>query len=251
MRVGLACSPPAPARSNDTWGRAAGVNRLFDGGGFLAHESVPRAPWRLLSLMGLAVATFLASLGVGLMVQMRSAAGQGTSSPPQRTILGKVPPFVLRERSGRTVTLRDLHGKPWVAGFTFTRCRHTCPTIIGQMARLRSELPPAVQLVNISVDPAHDQPEVLARYAADYAADADSWWFLTGDPQDVEALLTDGFRISARQNPDFERGEGERILHSSRLVLVDRDGTIRGYYDGMDPLQITQLRRDAIALAGP
>ena len=41
----------------------------------------------------------------------------------------------------------------------------------------------------------------------------------------------------------------EPILHSSRLVLVDREGRVRGYYDGTDADAVESLRADARRLA--
>lgn len=171
-----------------------------------------------------------------LVLQQRLAAvndpGFGTAVPLQGDF-GKVPNAELIERSGTTVHLKDLEGKVWVAGFIFTRCHETCPMVSGVMARLRSELPEDVQLVTITVDPRYDTPDVLREYARNYDA-KENWWFLTGSRDSVYELIQNGFKLGVAENPDPEKLPGERISHSTRLVVVDQEGHIRGYYDSTD-----------------
>ena len=40
------------------------------------------------------------------------------------------------------------------------------------------------------------------------------------------------------------------VMHSTRFVLVDRAGKIRGYYDSNEPAQLAALSRDAATLHG-
>jgi protein SCO1/2 len=147
-----------------------------------------------------------------------------------------VPDFTLTERSGRLVSKADLHGKVWVACFFFTRCNTACPQIIATMSRLQERLHKAglddVILVSISVDPEHDTPEVLAKYAAAHEADANRWLFLTGKNDEEVFPVAKGFFLPAQRNEGKERTPGNEVAHSSRLVLVDREGRIRGLFDG-------------------
>jgi protein SCO1 len=157
------------------------------------------------------------------------------------TILGvkdalTIPDFTLTERSGRAVSKADLHGKTWVACFFFTRCNTACPQIIATMSRLQERLHNAglddVILVSISVDPEHDTPEVLSKYAAAREADPNRWLFLTAKNDEEVFQVTNGFYLPARRNEGNERTPGNEVAHSSKLVLVDREGRIRGLFDG-------------------
>ena len=109
---------------------------------------------------------------------------------------GVVPPFTLTERSGRRVSRDDLRGLVWVVDFIYTECTETCPMQSLQLARLQREFQDATDLrvVSITVDPEHDTPEVLARYAARYGA-GDRWWFLAGDKRDIYCLAEQGFHL--------------------------------------------------------
>jgi protein SCO1/2 len=145
---------------------------------------------------------------------------------------GNVPDFSLTERSNRKVTKQDLVGKVWVADFIFTHCAGICPTMSANMQKLQDKLPAEVRLVSFSVDPYNDTPEVLTEYANRYGADRERWLFLTGEPGAVQKLSFEGFKLAI----DTTSGSAaEPITHSSRYALVDKEGTIRGYFGTEEP----------------
>jgi protein SCO1/2 len=147
---------------------------------------------------------------------------------------GRLPEFSLVDQFGHPVTLARLKGRIWVADFIFTRCAGACPAMTARMARLRAEVPEDVALVSFTVDPTNDTPEVLARYAAGFKAGG-RWLFVTGAQADLYALSTGGFKLAAMEVPPQEQKGGDGpFLHSTKLVLVDRAGEIRGYYDSTD-----------------
>lgn len=148
--------------------------------------------------------------------------------------------FTLTERSGRTVTEKDLLGKVWVASFVFTRCTGGCPQVTATMARLQKELPPHPDLrfVTFTVDPERDDLKTLNEYADLHRADKERWLFLTGKRADVRALVQGGFKLSAGDEPAAgQTPEQALATHSTKLAVVDRTGVMRGRaYDGMlDP----------------
>jgi protein SCO1/2/putative membrane protein len=148
---------------------------------------------------------------------------------------GAVGDFALTERSGQTVRNSDLLGKVWIASFQFTRCSGGCPQISKTMQRLQDDLAgyPDVLLVTFTVDPEHDDAEELSRYAEAFGADPQRWLFLTGPQSAIYELLDKSFHLPAQQNEGTARTPGNEVMHSSKLVLVDRRGRIRGYFEGM------------------
>ncbi len=171
-------------------------------------------------------------------------AGESRREPPP--VLAELPDFTLVNRDGRSVTLADLAGRPWVAGFVFTRCALACPRLTAQMMRLgavRGGEP--VRRVSITVDPEHDTPEVLEAYASAHGIDDPEWLFLTGGRKRIYELTTGGFKLAVDDAPPAElASEEEPILHSTRLVLVDGRGRIRGYYDGFRGEELQRLAAD-------
>jgi protein SCO1/2 len=199
-------------------------------------------PLRRALLWGLLVAALLA---VGVAAAW-SRWGVRREPPP---VLGQVPAFALVNRDGRTVTEADLAGAPWIADFVFTRCAASCPLMTARMARLARDLDLAaaggrLHFVSFDVDPVHDTPPVLAAYAARYHAPP-AWLFLTGPEATLHRLSRDGFKLAIEPAGGPEK---EPILHSTRFVLVDGAGRIRGYYDGFDEESMGKLVRDLAAL---
>jgi len=153
-----------------------------------------------------------------------------------------VPEFRFTERSGRPITRQDLNGQVWIADFIFTHCSGICPAMSSNMQTLQARLPGEIRLVSFSVDPANDTPAVLTEYAKRYNADPERWLFLTGEADAVQSLSVGGFKLALDPSAG---SEAEPILHSSRFVLIDRNGHIRGYYGTDDERGLDRLIADA------
>ncbi|MFV1981373.1 MAG: FG-GAP-like repeat-containing protein, partial [Rhodothermia bacterium] len=163
---------------------------------------------------------------------------------PIAPILGTLPEFTLTDQSGSAFGSAQLRGKVWIANFIFTRCRSTCPRQTTRMSQLQRLLKKesaweGIRLVSISVDPEFDTPEVLRGYADQYFADQDHWKFLTGSRAKIWSLSKDGFRLPVA---DDKEDTEMPILHDTKLVLVDRLGRIRGYFDALSEQDIERLR---------
>lgn len=158
---------------------------------------------------------------------------------------GNVPAFQLTNQNGEPFGSAQLQGKVWVAGFIFTSCRGPCPVISGRMSEMQKPLSRSdVHMVSFTVDPETDTPEVLREYAERLHARPDYWNFLTGPKDTVYELTQKGFKLSV-----LDSGGEEGPVHATRAVLVDRKGTIRGYYDMLLPDVVAKLVADASKLA--
>ncbi len=165
-------------------------------------------------------------------------------------VLAQVPDFTLTDRSGATVRAADLAGHPWIVDLVFTRCQISCPRMTDRMASLGPRLPPGVRRVSVSVDPGHDTPEVLTAYARLHHAEAPDWLFLTGKETEMRRLAVEGLQLGvAPADPEDPRAAAEPVTHSTRFVLVDGQGRVRGYYDGFDDGALGRLLSDASRLA--
>jgi protein SCO1 len=152
--------------------------------------------------------------------------------PPQLPLaqIKPLPDFQLTERSGKTVRLADLKGKVWLADFIYTTCTGPCPMISHRLADLQKDAlkNPDVRFVSISTNPDTDTPTVLQHYAENLGASPERWLFLTGEKAKVHALIRDGFMSAVVEQPN----EAQPIIHSTKLMLVDKNGVIRNLYDG-------------------
>lgn len=139
--------------------------------------------------------------------------------------LPKVPDFTLVDRSGKTVTRRDLLGEVWVADFVFLGCKGTCPRMVNAMTELEKRVPEA-RYVAFTVDPVNDTPEELRKYSQTNRVGANWLWMTTRGPKETMQELANRFLLPA-DNKDA-------IVHSDKFVLVDRYGRIRGQYAVLD-----------------
>ena len=161
----------------------------------------------------------------------------GPSEPPLPTY-GMVPEFHLTAHTGQEFSSTSLHNKIWVADFMFTNCPGPCPRMTTQMRKIQEAFAgrPDVRFVSFTVDPKRDTPEILAAYARRYNADTNTWHFLTGPVEKLHQLKRETFLLGDVDGVTFE--------HSTRFVLVDGDGRIRGFYPTAEPSDIDKLIED-------
>jgi cytochrome oxidase Cu insertion factor (SCO1/SenC/PrrC family) len=115
------------------------------------------------------------------------------------------------------------------------------------MAKLQQAVAgdPHVQLVTFTVDPRTDTPAVLSKYADQFGADPNRWWFLTGPEKPLYDLIENGFLLAVQDNRGQPAQAGQfTVTHSTKLALVDADGDVRGYYDGLGADGRADLLRD-------
>jgi protein SCO1 len=201
-------------------------------------------PPRRTALLGLWLLLALSGL-VGAAAAVRSR----WPGPARLPVLASLPSYALVDSQGQALVPARLAGRPYLADFIFTRCAGVCPGMTARMARLRPQLPTEVRFVSFTVDPAHDTPERLRAYARAHGA-GEEWIFATGSREALHGLATAGFKLAAYEVPPAEQqagGDGP-FLHSSKFVLVDGEGRVRGYYDSADEEALGTLRRDARAL---
>lgn len=162
---------------------------------------------------------------------------------------GSVPEFSLTAQTGERVARQTLLGRPYVVAAVFTTCSGPCPRIASEMAGLQRALDGTdALLVSISVDPGHDTPEVLAEYAEALGARPERWLFLTGPEEDVYALVREGFKLGV-QREDAMAEFGRQVTHGTKLVAVDRQGRIRGWYESQSDEGVAALRERMLHLA--
>jgi len=157
-----------------------------------------------------------------------------------------LPEFQLIERSARTVSLAELRGKVWVADFFYTTCPGPCPMLTSRLSEVHKGVRgfDDVRLVSISTDPAKDTPQVLQQYAEKFGAD-ERWLFVTGEKAAIYDLANKGFKLGVTEEGGTPQ---EPITHSTKLALVDRTGTVRGFYEGTLPQEAERLLADIARL---
>ena len=187
------------------------------------------------------VVAFLAAAGLIGLAYVSLKSIPPPTLPSNLEKISEVPEFQLTDQTGRPTTLEDLKGKIWAANFIFTRCKGPCPITILRMQELNTKLKKVrgnVELVTFTVDPEYDTPEVLKTFGEQLGADPAAWKFLTGTPDAIKNIVVTGLLQPFAKEPDGTPA------HSSRIVLVDAKGWLRGYCDGLDPEAVQKLMVD-------
>jgi len=194
---------------------------------------------------------WLVALLVALFALVPLAIALAPRAPKEPELKLPLPAFELVSERGARFGAADLRGKVYVADFVFTTCPTVCPKLTRTMAdiqRRTSDLGDALHLVTFSVDPETDTPERLAAYAKEYGADPARWTFLTGGLGEIETTVVKGFKMVMGKEESSPGAGIFSIFHGERLVLVDREGNIRGYYDADEP-GVNKIVQEARALA--
>lgn len=148
----------------------------------------------------------------------------------------------LTNQMGRQVSLDDLRNKVLVFNFFFTRCPSICPGLTKNMKKLQDSFvknPDIVQFISISVDPERDSVPALRRFADKFNVNHDSWWFATGNKQDIY-----DFALSELKASIADADVDTAFIHTENFFLVDTNRIVRGWYNGFDTLKQAQLARD-------
>lgn len=148
-----------------------------------------------------------------------------------------VPDFSLINQDGQPVTQQQYRGGIYVADFFFTRCEGICPKMTNQLARVQEAFlkDKEVKIVSFTIDPKYDSSKVLKAYAGKYRADLDKWNFVTGPANTIHQLAREGYGVVAPLS------DTAGLDHSDKLILIDRQGWIRGYYNGTEPKDVDRL----------
>ena len=144
----------------------------------------------------------------------------------------------------------DMRGKVLFSEqFFFSNCPTTCPKNLEAIQKFRKGLKglgDRVALLSFSVDPENDTPKELFKVARKWKANPFIWKFLTGEIDHIKSVLVNGFKVPIGDKK-FSKSIYD-IAHSEKLVLVDQEGFIRGYYK-MEKNDINRLMIDLGLLA--
>lgn len=159
------------------------------------------------------------------------------------TLFRTIPPFTLIDQDGKPATEALAKNKIHIADFFFTRCGTICPKIQSNLTRVQELFKANSDIVflSYSVDPVNDQPKELKVYAQRYGAIPGKWYFLTGDKGVIYNLAQRGYFLPVVDHGVSYGKPDETFIHSEKLVLVDKQGIIRGFYDGTNKEDIERL----------
>jgi protein SCO1/2 len=158
-----------------------------------------------------------------------------------------LPAFQLARADSAPLTLADWKGHWTVAFFGYTHCPDVCPTTLATFKQVWKQLDPAVassaRFNFISVDPARDTPEQLARYVSYFNP---AFIAATGSDDALTALTQALGLVYSRAKSD---GSDYTVDHSASAVIIDPQGRQAGLF--RPPFDASKIAADLTTLAQP
>jgi protein SCO1/2 len=152
------------------------------------------------------------------------------------TIYHSIGDFKLTDQNGKTISDKTFENKIFIADFFFSNCPTVCNTVNENISELAQTYAKnrMVNFLSITVDPKNDSVAALKKYSEKFKS-SPKWSFLTGDTSIVYNLARNGFLVNALQTgPDD-------FIYSDKLILVDQNKHIRGYYTGASTAEVARL----------
>lgn len=188
------------------------------------------------------IAAFAASLALSLALALWLVSGdsRSTGSGIAKAVIGG--PFELTDHTGKTVTERDLKGRPTLLFFGFTHCPDVCPTTLFEVSELLRALGSDADKLGayfVSVDPERDTPASMK----DYLGSFDPHLKGLAGSVDATAKIVAAYRVYAKKVP--LTGGDYTMDHTALVYLLDRDGKFVAPFNLKRPIaeQLTDLRR--------
>jgi len=170
------------------------------------------------------------------------------------TIWHQLSDFSMTNQLGNPVSLDSMKGKIMIADFFFTHCPTICVPMAKNMKRLQESITnaqkvgdntnPYVQFLSFSIDPERDSVSRLKYWADRFQINPDQWWLLTGDKKKIYDLAINEMKLGISDG----LGVDSNFTHSDKFVLIDSTRHIRGYYDGLDSVELAKLSSDIVLL---
>jgi protein SCO1/2 len=174
-------------------------------------------------------------LAAGVIIILIAAAFVSTQlkSRSQYKVIKQAPSFQLTDIEGKNVSMADGQGKVRLVYFFYSNCPDVCSPTTYFMSQVQQGLMDKkawgtkTAFYSITIDPVRDTPQQLADFSGHFRKAKDNWYFLRGDEQATWDLAA-AYGVSAVKDKDGN------FMHSNVIVLVDKKGYIRNYYNASD-----------------
>jgi protein SCO1 len=196
-----------------------------------------------------------AAIGIVVLFAIAIVVGQSSSPAPKppsadvgiamnSPLPANIMNLPLVDETGRTTNLAAFQGKIVVMTDFMTLCQEICPITTAALNEVdrsvtKAGLADKVQFVDVTVDPARDDPARLHAYRS-FAKLLPNWTLLTGTPENLATLFHHfgvGYEKTAEEDPpgtDWLTGQPLTydLTHTDVLIYLDEAGHQRFVIQG-------------------
>ncbi|NHN30413.1 SCO family protein [Paenibacillus sp. S3N08] len=175
---------------------------------------------------------------------------KGNNPASKLEVMKKAPDFKLDNIDGKPISLAELSGRSKLIYFFYSTCPDVCQPTTYTLSKVQDALVKKgvfgdkTAITSISFDPSKDTTEQLQKFSKSFHADPKGWYFLRGDEAAVIDLAQKYGVMVVKDK------EGGTFTHNNVILLVDKKGDLRTYYNGSDPdLDVDKIAEDMIGLS--
>jgi protein SCO1 len=170
-----------------------------------------------------------------------------TAAEARAPEMHRVAAFRADNQDGRSITHATLAGRITLVHFFFAHCVDICPTTTRNVARTLGAIgaDPRAQVLSFTITPERDSVPMLRQFATRHGLTDPRWHLLTSDRAQVETLARTSFFVRIGDGTSWGV---DQIAHTETVLLVDREGRLRGVYASSLPLEMERAAKDVRTL---
>lgn len=157
--------------------------------------------------------------------------------------LHEISEFSFTDQDGNKVTKETMKGKIYLANFFFTTCPGICPTITKNLLKVQNEFAGdnEIKIISHSVMPWSDSAASLKNYEKTFNLKNGMWFLVTGKTSEIYELARRSYYAEEKAGYNSDSTE---FLHTEHVLLVDKNGHLRGIYNGTIALDAQRMIDD-------
>ena len=158
-------------------------------------------------------------------------------------LLNYVQNFSFTDQDGKQLTQRKMEGKVYVAEYFFTTCKGICPKMNANMKTIYDQYKsePDFAIISHTCMPEVDSVPVMKAYAQKMEA-GKNWHFVTGNKDSLYKMARESYLLDNDKNNSMNIKD--QFIHTQFFAVIDKEGRVRGVYDGLKKDELDKLTRD-------
>ena len=158
-------------------------------------------------------------------------------------VLNYVQNFSFTDQDGKQLTQRNVEGKVYVTEYFFTTCKGICPKMNANMKTIYDQYKsePDFAIISHTCMPETDSVPLMKAYAQKMGAGS-KWHFVTGNKDSLYKMARESYLLDNEKNNSMNIKD--QFIHTQFFAVIDKEGRVRGVYDGLKKDELDKLTRD-------
>ncbi len=169
-------------------------------------------------------------------------------------VLSYVKDFRFTDQDGKQLSQRQVEGKVYVSEYFFTTCKGICPKMNANMKIIYDKYKsvPEFAIISHTSMPETDSVPLLKAYEQTLLGTTTSklpttnWFFVTGTKDSLYKMARESYLLDNEKNNSIN--VKDQFIHTQFFAVVDKEGRVRGVYDGLQKDELDKLSKDIASL---